>query len=184
MDSLLCDEAWLSSPGVTPIDHHHARHHSSESYLGGSFYMTKEDSEEALAIYLEKEISYMPEANYVEHLRSENFTSARYRATQWLFRVSFSILENHFSRVQILHYQNGKKKKRKKEKQYHVKLTRTFFNICSPFFPTRFLCLVNVCFLQSRSRLNLSFGTAFNAVNYLDRFISMNQCNVSNPEYL
>lgn len=92
MENLLCDEAWLSSPAVTPIDHHHhhhAPHHSSESYLGGSFYMTKEDSEEALAIYLEKEISYMPEDNYVEHLRSENFTSARYRATQWLFRVSF-----------------------------------------------------------------------------------------------
>ncbi|XP_059428657.1 putative cyclin-D7-1 [Corylus avellana] len=118
MENLLCDEAWLSSPAVTPIDHHHhhhAPHHSSESYLGGSSYMTKEDSEEALAIYLEKEISYMPEDNYVGHLRSENFTSARYRATQWLFR--------------------------------------------------------------SRSRLNLSFGTAFNAVNYLDRFISMNQCN-------
>ena len=85
--------------------------------------MTKEDSEEALAIYLEKEISYMPEANYVEHLRSENFTSTRYRATQWLFRVSFSILENHFSPVQILHYQNGKtKKKRKKRKRSNIML--------------------------------------------------------------
>ncbi|KAL5807086.1 hypothetical protein ACOSQ4_029819 [Xanthoceras sorbifolium] len=29
---------------------------------------------------------------------------------------------------------------------------------------------------KSRSRLNLSFGTVFNAANYLDRFISMNQC--------
>ncbi|XP_062167067.1 putative cyclin-D7-1 [Alnus glutinosa] len=108
MENLLCDEAWPSSP-VAPIDHQ-----STESYRG-SFYPTKEDSEEALSIYLEKEISYMPEANYVEHLRSQNLTNARYRATRWLFR--------------------------------------------------------------SRSRLNLPFGAAFNAANYLDRFISMNQCN-------
>lgn len=95
MENLLCDERWLSSP-VTPIDHHH--HQSSEmiSSYPGSFYTTKEESEEALAIYLEKEITYIPQPNYVDHLRSEKFTSARYRATQWLFRVSFSILENHF----------------------------------------------------------------------------------------
>jgi hypothetical protein len=86
MENLLCDEAWLSSP-VAPIDHQ-----SSECYRG-SFYPTKEDSEEALSIYMEKEISYMPEANYVEHLRSQNLTNARYRATRWLFRVSFSILD-------------------------------------------------------------------------------------------
>ncbi|KAK9289988.1 hypothetical protein L1049_008150 [Liquidambar formosana] len=30
--------------------------------------------------------------------------------------------------------------------------------------------------IRSRSRLNLSFGTVFMAANYLDRFISMNQC--------
>lgn len=88
MESLLCDEAWLSSP-VTPVSHYSLRNHSSESYCG-SFYTTKEDSEEALAIYLEKEISFMPEANYVELLRSKNLTAARFRAIQWLFRVSFS----------------------------------------------------------------------------------------------
>ncbi|KAA8518930.1 hypothetical protein F0562_016296 [Nyssa sinensis] len=30
--------------------------------------------------------------------------------------------------------------------------------------------------IKSSRRLNLSFGTVFNAANYLDRFISMNQC--------
>ncbi|XP_030925183.1 putative cyclin-D7-1 [Quercus lobata] len=113
MESLLCDESWLSSP-ATPIHQHATKHHSSESCYG-SFYTTKEDCEQALAIYLEKEMSYMPEASYIEHLRSKNLIFARFRAIQWLFR--------------------------------------------------------------SRSRLNLSFETAFHAASYLDRFISMHQCN-------
>ncbi|GMY14525.1 putative cyclin-D7-1 [Fagus crenata] len=113
MESLLCDEAWLASP-VTPINHHSPKQCSLESYCG-SFYTTKEDCEQALAMFLGKEISYMPQSNYVENLRLNNLTFARFRATQWLFR--------------------------------------------------------------SRSRLNLSFGTAFHAASYLDRFISMNQCN-------
>lgn len=86
MESLLCDESWLSSP-ATPIHQHATKHHSSESYYG-SFYTTKEDCEQALAIYLEKEMSYMPEASYIEHLRSKNLIFARFRAIQWLFRVS------------------------------------------------------------------------------------------------
>lgn len=45
-----------------------------------------------------------------------------------------------------------------------------------------FICIylfVYLCF-QCRSRLNLSLGTVFYAANYLDRFISMNHCNVRN----
>jgi cyclin D7 len=87
MASLLCDETWLSSP-VTPINHHSPKQCSLESYCG-SFYTTKEDCEQAIAMFLGKEISYMPQSNYVEHLRLNNLTFARFRATQWLFRVSF-----------------------------------------------------------------------------------------------
>ncbi|KAG7964868.1 hypothetical protein I3843_09G193000 [Carya illinoinensis] len=113
--NLLCEETWQCSP-VTPVHHHATKLCSFENYsCGGSFYTTKEDAEQALVIYLEKEISFIPAANYVEHLRSKNLTTARSRATQWLFRA--------------------------------------------------------------RSRLNLSFGAAFLAVNYLDRVLSMNQCN-------
>lgn len=91
MESLLCDEAWLSGP-VTPVDHHHASKQGGlESHSGSfCFYTTKEECEQALAICLEKETGYMPEANYVEHLRSKNLTVARFRATQWVFRVGFS----------------------------------------------------------------------------------------------
>lgn len=35
-------------------------------------------------------------------------------------------------------------------------------------------------FVKSRIRLNLSFMSVFNAVNYLDRFVSLNHCQVSN----
>ncbi|KAG2690615.1 hypothetical protein I3843_09G191600 [Carya illinoinensis] len=113
--NLLCEERWQCSP-ATPVHHHATKLCSFENYsCGGSFYMTKEDAEQALVIYLEKEISFIPAANYVEHLRSKNLTTARSRATQWLFRT--------------------------------------------------------------RNRLNLSFGAAFLAVNYLDRVLSMNECN-------
>ncbi|TKY63316.1 putative cyclin-D7-1 [Spatholobus suberectus] len=38
-------------------------------------------------------------------------------------------------------------------------------------------CRVIQWFIKCRSRFNLSFGTVFFAVNYLDRFVSICQCN-------
>ncbi|KAI5584389.1 hypothetical protein POPTR_006G088300v4 [Populus trichocarpa] len=115
MDSLLCDEVWLSSP-ATPDHHNQPRYSHGENYAAASsFYTTKEDCEKAVSIYLEKEFTCMPEPGYVEHLRTKNLLFARLRAIQWL--------------------------------------------------------------IKSRERLSLSFETVFNAANYLDRFMSMNQCH-------
>ncbi|CAL5351321.1 unnamed protein product [Camellia sinensis] len=105
MDSLLCDEVWLTtSPTTTILNHDY----------GGSFYTTKEDSQQAFDICLQKEIGYMPESQYQDHLQSSGLILARFRAMQWL--------------------------------------------------------------LKSQRRLNLSCQTVFNAANYFDRFLSMNQC--------
>ncbi|XP_037491144.1 putative cyclin-D7-1 [Jatropha curcas] len=106
---LLCDEAWLSTPPPTP-----GYCNNVESYSSSSLYTSKEECEQAFSIYFEKELTYMPQQGYLEHLHFKNLFSARFRAIQWL--------------------------------------------------------------IKSRSRLDLSFITLFNAVNYFDRFVSINQC--------
>ncbi|CAL5422603.1 unnamed protein product [Camellia sinensis] len=77
MDSLLCDEVWLTtSPTTTILNHDY----------GGSFYTTKEDSQQAFDICLQKEIGYMPESQYQDHLQSSGLILARFRAMQWLLK--------------------------------------------------------------------------------------------------
>ncbi|KAF3449156.1 hypothetical protein FNV43_RR09884 [Rhamnella rubrinervis] len=105
---LLCDEKWLSSPVTRPTD-------MSTASCSVSIGMSKEDYEQALRISLDEEMSYIPEPNYIEYLRSKNLIAARFKSIQW--------------------------------------------------------------FIKRRRRLNLSFGTVYYAVNYLDRFISLNPCN-------
>ncbi|XVE61925.1 hypothetical protein DITRI_Ditri06bG0077300 [Diplodiscus trichospermus] len=85
MENLLCDELWLSSPGTPDLSHERER-----SILKGhaaSFYTTKEDTERALVICLEKELSYMPEPGYLDYLQSNNLVFARFRAVQWLTKT-------------------------------------------------------------------------------------------------
>ncbi|THG09277.1 hypothetical protein TEA_007532 [Camellia sinensis var. sinensis] len=78
MDSLLCDEVWLTtSPTTTILNHDY----------GGSFYTTKEDSQQAFDICLQKEIGYMPESQYQDHLQSSGLILARFRAMQWLLKM-------------------------------------------------------------------------------------------------
>ncbi|KAM2045456.1 hypothetical protein ACFX1T_009644 [Malus domestica] len=80
MESLLCDEVCPSSPpAVTtePFGH---------SNFGSSMYTTKEDYEQALTICMEKEISYMPEPNYLENLSSNNLVIARLKCIQWFIK--------------------------------------------------------------------------------------------------
>ncbi|KAJ6331640.1 hypothetical protein OIU76_010096 [Salix suchowensis] len=116
MDSLLCDEAWLSGPATPDHRNDQQRYSYGENYAAAcSFYTTIEDCEKAVSIYLEKEVTCMPEPGYVEHLRTRDLLFPRFRAIHWL--------------------------------------------------------------IKSRQRLSLSFETVFNAANYLDRFMSMNQCD-------
>ncbi|KAK8561763.1 hypothetical protein V6N13_149086 [Hibiscus sabdariffa] len=114
MENLLCDEVWLSSPETRDLSHE-TEHCTLKDYASAdSFYTTKEDSEQAIVICLEKELSYMPEPGYLDYLQSNHLVFPRFRAVQWLIKTC--------------------------------------------------------------SRLNFSIGTVFKAVNYLDRFISTNQC--------
>ncbi|XP_057513909.1 putative cyclin-D7-1 [Actinidia eriantha] len=114
VDSLLCDEVWLTSPTAANHSHATAKSKSAESDSGCTFYMSKEDCEHAFAICFQKEVTYMPQCGYKDHLQSCGLVLARFRAMQWL--------------------------------------------------------------LKSQSRLNLSCQTVFNAANYFDRYLSMNQC--------
>ncbi|GLT38943.1 hypothetical protein SLA2020_131580 [Shorea laevis] len=109
MEDLICHEAWLSSLETPPEHFHEPRGWILDGDVG-SFYVTKEESKQALTMCLEKEFSFMPEPGYEEYLHSQGLVVARFRAVLWL--------------------------------------------------------------VKSRSRFNLSIETVFNAVNYLDRFIS------------
>ncbi|GMJ03128.1 CYCLIN D7;1 [Hibiscus trionum] len=88
MENLLCDEVWLSSP-ETPKLTHETEHCTLKPDHGSadSFYTTKEDSEQAIVICLEKELSYMPEPGYLEYLQSNDLVFARFRAVQWLIKT-------------------------------------------------------------------------------------------------
>ena len=87
MENLLCDEVWLSSSGTPDLSHE--REHSTLKGYADSFYTTKEDSERALVIFLEKEFSYRPEPGYIDYLQSNNLVFARFRAVQWFIKVNF-----------------------------------------------------------------------------------------------
>ncbi|PQQ11146.1 hypothetical protein Pyn_16812 [Prunus yedoensis var. nudiflora] len=79
MESLLCDEVWPSSPAVNhPM--------SQMDHCGSSMYTTKEDFEQALAICLGKEMSYMPGPNYAEKLCSNNLIIARFKSIHWFIK--------------------------------------------------------------------------------------------------
>ncbi|KAE8687007.1 hypothetical protein F3Y22_tig00111027pilonHSYRG00727 [Hibiscus syriacus] len=80
MDDLLCDEVWLSSPETEYC-------RLKDNGYADSFYTTKEDSEQAIVICLEKELSYMPEPGYLDYLLSSNLVFARFRAVQWLIKA-------------------------------------------------------------------------------------------------
>ncbi|XP_054779534.1 putative cyclin-D7-1 isoform X2 [Prosopis cineraria] len=109
MDDLLCHETWLSRP-LNAHDFHDDDSSNVElplfRYSGCDYKYENEEFEWAFCVCIEKEVSLMPEPNYVHYLYSNNLIPAR-----------------------------------------------------------------------CRSRLNLSFGTVFYAANYLDRFISICQCN-------
>ncbi|KAI8560530.1 hypothetical protein RHMOL_Rhmol04G0263600 [Rhododendron molle] len=74
MDSLLCDEVWLTENSKSDSRHN----------VNGCFYTTKEDCREAFEICLQKELSYMPESGYRDHLQSSGSSLARFRVMLWL----------------------------------------------------------------------------------------------------
>ncbi|KAK7390510.1 hypothetical protein VNO78_25817 [Psophocarpus tetragonolobus] len=107
MDNLLCDEVWLSADTFEEVGD------DDELIVLKSY--QNEEFEEAFTVYLEKEVSCLPEPHYTKYLHSNNLVFSRSRVIQW--------------------------------------------------------------FIKCRSHFNLSFGTVFLAVNYLDRFVSICQYN-------
>ncbi|CAA3025998.1 cyclin-D7-1 [Olea europaea subsp. europaea] len=120
MGSLLCNEVWFMSPApVTVHDKVRAndKYHNvrRSNYTTSCLYSTKEDFENAIGIFLDKEASYVPKPGYASHIKSDNsIDQARFKGVCWL--------------------------------------------------------------IESHKRLDLSFGTVFCAVSYLDRFISIIHC--------
>ncbi|RVW87439.1 putative cyclin-D7-1 [Vitis vinifera] len=104
MESLLCDEIWLTSP-VTPDPPCRAPMQPNFDIYASSFYTTKQDREQALAICMRQELSYMPEPEYAHRLRFDDMGISRFRVIQWIIksrsRLNLS-LETVFSAANYL----------------------------------------------------------------------------------
>lgn len=83
MESLLCDEVW----DMSPADEQNGDR--SDEAHGVVEKCKKEDCEEAFGILLEKEVRYMPEPGYANHLKLNRFIdNARSKGVHWLIMVS------------------------------------------------------------------------------------------------
>ncbi|XP_004305190.1 PREDICTED: putative cyclin-D7-1-like [Fragaria vesca subsp. vesca] len=78
--SLLCDEVWPSSPLAT------AKNYMIDCETLSMYARSKRDYDESFTICLEKEMSYMPQPNYVENLCSNNLVIARFKSIQWFVK--------------------------------------------------------------------------------------------------
>ncbi|PRQ43217.1 putative cyclin A2 [Rosa chinensis] len=78
--SLLCDEVWPSSPLTT------AMNYMIDCGTLSMYARSKDDYDESFTICLEKEMSYMPQPNYVENLCSNHLVIARFKSIQWFIK--------------------------------------------------------------------------------------------------
>ncbi|KAL6133176.1 hypothetical protein ACLB2K_065413 [Fragaria x ananassa] len=78
--SLLCDEVWPSSPLPT------AKNYMIDCETLSMYARSKRDYDESFTICLEKEMSYMPQPNYVEYLCSIHLVIARFKSIQWFIK--------------------------------------------------------------------------------------------------
>ncbi|KAM5560184.1 putative cyclin-D7-1 [Rosa sericea] len=78
--SLLCDEVWPSSPLAT------AMNYMIDCGTLSMYARSKDDYDESFTICLEKEMSYMPQPNYVENLCSNHLVIARFKSIQWFIK--------------------------------------------------------------------------------------------------
>ncbi|KAG5042491.1 putative cyclin-D7-1 [Glycine max] len=77
MDNLLCDEVWLSKSSNTFEE-------VSDPVALKSY--ENEEFEEAFAVCLEKEVSFLPESDYTKYLHSNNLIFPRCRVIQWFIK--------------------------------------------------------------------------------------------------
>ncbi|XP_050383210.1 putative cyclin-D7-1 [Argentina anserina] len=78
--SLLCDEVWPSSPLAT------VKNYMIDFQTLSMYARSKQDYDESFTICLEKEMSYMPQPNYVENLCSNHLAIARIKSIQWFIK--------------------------------------------------------------------------------------------------
>lgn len=58
------------------------------NYTTSCLYSTKEDFENAIGIFLDKEASYVPKPGYASHIKSDNsIDQARFKGVCWLIEV-------------------------------------------------------------------------------------------------
>ncbi|KAL0451126.1 UNVERIFIED_CONTAM: Cyclin-D2-2 [Sesamum latifolium] len=96
MESLLCNEVWLMSPNVAPDVQENDGCNNAKGNVSTCFFSTKQDCEEAFAIFLDKEASYMPEPGYLTLVKTNDLIhDARFKAVNWLIksqrRMNFSL---------------------------------------------------------------------------------------------
>lgn len=87
MESLLCNEVWLMTPNVA-INLQENDERNAKGHAGSSFFLTKEDCEEAFGIFLGKEARYLPEPGYLKLVKADDFIrNTRFKAVNWIMKV-------------------------------------------------------------------------------------------------
>ncbi|KAG4393342.1 hypothetical protein GLYMA_03G069200v4 [Glycine max] len=96
MDNLLCDEVWLSKSSNTFEE-------VSDPVALKSY--ENEEFEEAFAVCLEKEVSFLPESDYTKYLHSNNLIFPRCRVIQWFIKVEnldYSFQSNVILKMELI----------------------------------------------------------------------------------
>lgn len=149
---LLCDEEpFLLTPAPSPVPAQRGQHlcFPEPPPLSHSN-ITDEERSQAFQDYILRERQYAPSVGYAKHLhRFTHLSTARTKAIRYIILVCDHI---HILTVGV---------------SSHVALLLLLSPVLSYFLR-----------LQVCSRLGLAAGTAFNAANYLDRFLSMINCRM------
>lgn len=90
MESLLCNEVWLMNPLLAQgdADDFHAKNHAV--HVNACVYSSKPDFKEVIGIFLEKELSYLPDIGYSKLLNTSSLiNTARFTAVSSVLKVSF-----------------------------------------------------------------------------------------------
>lgn len=84
MESLLCNEVWLTSPNTEEEEEENDDAFDSN---------TKVDCEEAFVAFLGKETTYLPRSGYYSNLVDihDLIANARFKAVTWIIKVLFSL---------------------------------------------------------------------------------------------
>ncbi|KAL7095578.1 hypothetical protein ACP275_10G032900 [Erythranthe tilingii] len=84
MENLLCNEVWLMTPDNV---RENGGSSNANANVESSLFLSKEDCEEALGVFLGKEATYMPQPPYFQLLDANRFLrNARFKSVTWLLK--------------------------------------------------------------------------------------------------